>query len=91
MAISFGFAKNTVSALDYDKPLDLFLEEYYGKKEYQEYKEDKKPTTYVTMIERAFNLVDPSAYALEFVFYKNKDDAWSTRPTVELKLDVSFR
>lgn len=90
MAISFGGAKNTASALDYDKPLDLFLEEYYGKKEYQEYKEDKKPTTYVTMIERAFNLVDPSAYALEFVFYKSKDDVWSTRPTVELKVDGSF-
>ena len=89
--ILFAGSKNTVKALDYEKPLDLFLEEYYGTKTYKEFKEDKKDSTYVTMIERAFNVKDEKVYSLEFIFYKDKKSSWANNPTVDINIGNGYK
>ena len=89
--ISFAGSRNIVKALDYEKPLDLFLEEYYGTKTYKEFKEDKKDSTYVTMIERAFNVKDEKVYSLEFIFYKDKKSSWANNPTVDINIGNGYK
>ena len=54
----FMSSSHTVHALDYEKPLDLFLEEYYGKDRYQKFKEDKEESTYTTHIGKKEKLVE---------------------------------